>query len=53
MQCLNVHALGEQFIQKVTGVRISQRAQKGEHLEGEHLEFQAHVRVWKMETSQE
>ena len=49
MQWLNVHALGEQFIEKVTGVRISQRAQKGEHLEGEHLEFKAHVRGWKME----
>jgi hypothetical protein len=22
----------------------------GEHLEGEHLEFKAHVRGWKMET---
>jgi len=49
MQCLNVHALSEQFIEKVTGVRISQRAQKGEQLEGEHLGFKAHVRGWKME----
>jgi hypothetical protein len=49
IQWLNVHALGEQFIEKVTGVRISQRAQKGEHLEREHLEFKAHVRGWKID----
>ena len=36
MQCLNVHALGEQYIEKVSGVRISQSEQKGAHLEGEH-----------------
>ena len=44
--CFNVHALGEQWIEKATEARVSGRAQN----EGEHLEFQAHIRGWEMET---
>ena len=36
-QCLNIHALGEQWIEEVTDVEIVQTPQE-ECLEGEHLE---------------
>ena len=45
VRCLNVHALGEQWIEKVTAARVSGRAQN----EGEHLEFRAHITGWEME----
>ena len=47
-QCLNVHALGEQWIEEVTDVEIVQTPQE-ECLEGEHLKFKAHIRGWKTE----
>jgi hypothetical protein len=40
-QCLNIHALGEQWIEEVTP--------QEECLEGEHLKFKAHIRGWKTE----
>jgi hypothetical protein len=44
VRCLNIQALGEQWIEKVTEARVSGRAQK----EGEHLEFRAHIKGWEM-----
>ena len=51
-QCLNIHALGEQWIEEVTDVEIVQTSQE-ECLEGEHLKFKAHIRGWKTETRKE
>jgi len=51
-QCLNIHALGEQWIEEVTDVEIVQTLQE-ECLEGEHLKFKAHIRGWKTETRKE
>jgi hypothetical protein len=51
-QCLNIHALGEQWIEEVTDVEIVQTPQQ-ECLEGEHLKFKAHIRGWKTETQKE
>ena len=51
-QCLNTHALGEQWIEEVTDVEIVQTSQE-ECLEGEHLKFKAHIRGWKTETRKE
>ena len=47
-QCLNIHALGEQWIEEVTDVEVVQTSQE-ECLEGEHLKFKAHIRGWKTE----
>jgi hypothetical protein len=44
-QCLNIHALGEQWIEEVTDVE--------ECLEGEKLKFKAHIRGWKTEIRKE
>jgi hypothetical protein len=51
-QCLNIHALGEQWIEEVTDVEVAQTSQ-AEHLEGEHLKFKAHIRGWKTEIRKE
>jgi hypothetical protein len=48
-QCLNLHALGEQWIEEVTDVDIV-RTNTEEYLEGKHLKFKAHIRGWKPET---
>ena len=48
-QCLNLHALGEQWIEKVTDVDTV-RTTPEECLEGEHLKFKAHIRGWKAVT---
>ena len=47
-QCLNIHALGEQWIEEVTDVEEMQTPQE-ECLEGERLRFKAHIRGWKTE----
>jgi hypothetical protein len=44
-ECLNVHALGERWIEKVTDARVSGRSQN----EGEYLDLWAHIRGWEME----
>jgi hypothetical protein len=46
VQCLNLHVLGEQWIEKVTDVDMVQ-ATAQEYLEGKHLKFQAHIRGWE------
>jgi hypothetical protein len=51
-QCLNLHALGEQWIEEVTDVDIVQTPPE-ECLEGEHLKFKAHIRGWKTRTRKE
>ncbi len=51
-QCLNIHALGEQWIEEVIDVEIVQTPQE-ECLEGEHLKFKADIRGWKTETRKE
>jgi hypothetical protein len=51
-QCLNLHALGEQWIEEVTDVDIVQTPPE-ECLEGEHLKFKAHIRGWKARTRKE
>jgi hypothetical protein len=48
-QCLNLHALGEQWIEEVTDVDTVQTTPE-ECLEGEHLKFKAHIRGWKVVT---
>ena len=48
-QCLNLHALGEQWIEEVTDVDIVLTTTE-EHLEGKHLKFKAHIRGWKAGT---
>ena len=48
-QCLNLHALGEQWIEEVTDVDTV-RTTPEECLEGEHLKFKAHIRGWKAVT---
>jgi hypothetical protein len=48
-QCLNLHALGEKWIEEVTDVDTVQTTPE-ECLEGEHLKFKAHIRGWKTET---
>ena len=48
-QCLNLHALGEQWIEEVTDVDIVQTTPE-ECLEGEHIKFKAHIRGWKTVT---
>ena len=47
--CLNLHALGEQWIEEVTDVDFVRTNTEG-HLEGEHLKFKAHIRGWKAGT---
>jgi hypothetical protein len=42
-QCLNLHALGEQWIEEVTDVDMV-RATTQEYLEGKHLKFKTHIR---------
>ena len=44
-ECLNVHALGERWIEKVTDARVSGRSQN----EGEYLDLRTHIRGWEME----
>ena len=51
-QCLNIHALGEQWIEEVTDVEVVQTSQE-ECLEAEHLKFKAHIRGWKTEIRKE
>ncbi len=51
-QCLNIHALWEQWIEEVTDVEIVQTPQE-ECLEGENLKFKAHIRGWKTEIRKE
>ena len=51
-QCLNIHALGEQWIEEVTDVEAVQKTQE-ECLEGENLRFKAHIRGWKTEIRKE
>ena len=48
-KCLNLHTLGEQWIEEVTDVDIV-RTTTEEHLEGKHLKFKAHIRGWKAGT---
>jgi len=50
-QCLNIHALGEQWIEEVTDVEEVQTLQE-ECLE-EKLKFKAHIRGWKTEVRKE
>jgi hypothetical protein len=51
-KCLNLHALGEQWIEEVTEVDFEPTSMEG-CPEGEHLRFKAHVRGWKTETREE
>ena len=51
-QCLNIHALGEQWIEEVTDVEVVQTPQE-ECLEGENFKFKAHIRGWKTEIRKE
>ncbi len=44
--CLNMHALGEQWIEKVSDVDIAQPPQEDSH-EGDQLVFKAHIRGWE------
>ena len=46
--CLNVHALGEQWIGEVSDVETVQPPQKDSH-EGDQLIFKAHIRGWETE----
>jgi hypothetical protein len=48
-QFLNLHALGEQWIEEVTDVDIV-RTTLEDCLEGKHLKFKAHIRGWKTMT---
>ena len=48
-QCLNLHALGEQWIEEVTDVDIV-RTTLEDCLEGKHLKFKAHIPGWKTMT---
>jgi hypothetical protein len=43
MPVVYIHALGEQWIEKVTDAEIVKTPQE-ECLEGEHLKFKAHIR---------
>jgi hypothetical protein len=45
-QCLNLHDLGDQWIEEVTDVDIVQTHPE-ECLEDKHLKFKAHIRGWK------
>ncbi len=45
-RCLNLHALGEQWIKEVTDADMV-RATTQEYLEGNHLKFKAHIRGWE------
>jgi len=47
-RCLNLHNLGEQWIEEVTGVDFVPTSME-DCPEGEHLRFKAHVRGWKTE----
>ena len=47
--CLNLHALGEQWIEEVTDVDFVRTNTEG-HLECDHLKFKAHIRGWKAGT---
>ena len=44
--CLNLHALGEQWIGEVSDVNIVQSPQEDSH-EGDQLIFKAHIRGWE------
>ena len=45
-RCLNLYALGEQWIEEVTDADMV-RATTQEYLEGKHLKFKAHIRGWE------
>jgi hypothetical protein len=47
-RCLNLHTLGEQWIEEVTGVDFIPKSME-DCPEGEHLRFKAYVRGWKTE----
>jgi hypothetical protein len=49
--CLNLHALGEQWIGEVSDVDIVQNPQEDSH-EGDQLIFKAHIRGWETEVWQ-
>jgi hypothetical protein len=51
-QCLNIHALGDQWIEEVTDVEIVQTPQE-ECLEREHLKFKTHIQGGETETRKE
>ena len=48
-ECLNLHALGEQWIEEVMEVDVVRTIPEG-CPEGEHLKFKTHIRGWKAET---
>ena len=49
--CLNLHALGEQWIGEVSDVDIVQNPPEDSH-EGDQLIFKAHIRGWETEVRQ-
>jgi len=49
--CLNLHALGEQWIGEVSDVNIVQSPQEDSH-EGDQLIFKAHIRGWETDVRQ-
>ena len=49
--CLNLHALGEQWIGEVSDVDIVQSPQEDSH-EGDQLIFKAHIRGWETDVRQ-
>ena len=49
--CLNLHALGEQWIGEVSDVDIVQSPQEDNH-EGDQLIFKAHIRGWETDVRQ-
>jgi hypothetical protein len=49
--CLNLHALGEQWIGEVSDVDIVQNPPEDSH-EGDQLIFKAHIRGWETEARQ-
>jgi hypothetical protein len=49
--CLNLHALGDQWIGEVSDVDIVQNPQEDSH-EGDQLIFKAHIRGWETEVRQ-
>jgi hypothetical protein len=49
--CLNLHALGEQWIGEVSDVDIVQNPQEDSH-EGDQLIFKAHIRGWETDVRQ-
>ena len=49
--CLNLHALGEQWIGEVSDVDVVQTPQE-ESLDGDQLVFKAHIRGWETDVRQ-